>query len=45
MMGGGLIMVVVGLVVERFCKLPPEDTEARQGAREARRPKAEGEYA
>ena len=43
MMGGGLVMVVIGLVVERFCKLPPEDTEAAQdNGTEAQ---GEGEYA
>ncbi|MEO8282348.1 MAG: DUF3180 domain-containing protein [Pseudarthrobacter sp.] len=26
--GGGLVMIVVGLLVERFCRIPPEDTEA-----------------
>lgn len=25
--GGGLVMIVVGLLVERFCRIPPEDTE------------------
>jgi lysylphosphatidylglycerol synthetase-like protein (DUF2156 family) len=43
MMGGGLVMVVVGLVVERFCKLPPEDPEAVE--RERRSAEGEGEYA
>ncbi|EMY34191.1 hypothetical protein D477_010891 [Arthrobacter crystallopoietes BAB-32] len=43
MMGGGLVMVVVGLVVERFCKLPPEDPEAAE--RERRSAEGEGEYA
>jgi hypothetical protein len=43
MMGGGLIMVVIGLVVERFCKLPPEDTDvAKNNGTEAQ---GEGEYA
>jgi lysylphosphatidylglycerol synthetase-like protein (DUF2156 family) len=48
MAGGGLIMVVVGLVVERFCRIPPEDGDAEgsQGVPEKRgKPKAEGEYA
>jgi lysylphosphatidylglycerol synthetase-like protein (DUF2156 family) len=48
MAGGGLIMVVVGLVVERFCRIPPEDgdTEGSQGVPEKRgKPNAEGEYA
>ncbi len=26
--GGGLVMIVVGLLVERFCRIPPEDTDA-----------------
>lgn len=43
MMGGGLVMVVVGLVVERFCKLPPEDPEASE--RERGQAEGEGEYA
>jgi hypothetical protein len=46
--GGGLIMVVVGLVVERFCRIPPEegDGEAAAGP-QGNRGKAgeEGEYA
>ncbi|MET3205138.1 MULTISPECIES: DUF3180 domain-containing protein [Micrococcaceae] len=28
---GGLVMIVVGLLVERFCKIPPEDTDAAPG--------------
>lgn len=48
MAGGGLVMIVVGLVVERFCRIPPEDGDADgtpglQGKRG--KPKAEGEYA
>ena len=27
MAGGGLVMIVVGLLVERFCRIPPEDGE------------------
>ncbi len=48
MAGGGLIMVIVGLVVERFCRIPPEDGEGdtRQGVQGKRnKPSAEGEYA
>jgi lysylphosphatidylglycerol synthetase-like protein (DUF2156 family) len=48
MAGGGLIMVIVGLVVERFCRIPPEDgdAESRPGVQEKRsKPSAEGEYA
>jgi len=48
MAGGGLAMIVVGLVVERFCRIPPEDGDAEgtpglQGKRG--KPEAEGEYA
>jgi len=47
MAGGGLVMIVVGLVVERFCRIPPEDGEgeAAPGLQEKRKPKSEGEYA
>ncbi len=48
MAGGGLVMIVVGLMVERFCRIPPEDGEGESGTgprREQRKPKAEGEYA
>jgi hypothetical protein len=49
MAGGGLAMIIVGLVVERFCRIPPEDGDAEgtQGlpGRGARKPKGEGEYA
>lgn len=47
MAGGGLAMVVVGLVVERFCRIPPEDGDAdtAPGQQEKRKPQAEGEYA
>lgn len=44
--GGGLLMVIVGLVVERFCRIPPEDLEGGENA--GPRPgeaKGEGEYA
>jgi hypothetical protein len=44
--GGGLIMVVVGLVVERFCRIPPEegDGDAVPGPQPSK-PTSEGEYA
>ncbi|KNH22478.1 membrane protein [Arthrobacter sp. ZBG10] len=29
MAGGGLVMIVVGLLVERFCRIPPEDTDTK----------------
>ncbi|MFE4195814.1 DUF3180 domain-containing protein [Paenarthrobacter sp. NPDC056912] len=45
--GGGVVMVVVGLVVERFCRIPPEDFEGGSAGPETRRgeTKGEGEYA
>lgn len=43
MMGGGMVMIVIGLVVERFCRIPPEDTEESDGS--GGEPKGEGEYA
>jgi hypothetical protein len=49
MAGGGLVMIVVGLVVERFCRIPPEDGDAEGNGLPGRpRPgkaKGEGEYA
>ena len=47
MAGGGLVMIVVGLVVERFCRIPPEDgeSESAPGLQKKRKPKSEGEYA
>ncbi|NQD90984.1 DUF3180 family protein, partial [Paenarthrobacter sp. CM16] len=45
--GGGVVMVVVGLVVERFCRIPPEDLEGGTAGPGTRRgeTKGEGEYA
>lgn len=48
--GGGLVMIVVGLLVERFCKIPPEDTDAAPGDAKPGRgvrgeAAGEGEYA
>lgn len=45
--GGGVVMVIVGLVVERFCRIPPEDFEGGTAGPENRRgeTKGEGEYA
>ncbi|BCW56830.1 phosphatidylglycerophosphate synthase [Paenarthrobacter nicotinovorans] len=45
--GGGVVMVVVGLVVERFCRIPPEDLEGGSAGPGTRRgeTKGEGEYA
>lgn len=47
MAGGGLLLIIVGLVVERFCRIPPEDGDADEarGRQEKRKPEAEGEYA
>ena len=47
MAGGGLVMIAVGLMVERFCRIPPEDGDgdATPGLTEKRKPKSEGEYA
>ncbi len=47
MAGGGLAMIVVGLMVERFCRIPPEegDGESVPGLQDKRKPKSEGEYA
>ena len=47
MAGGGLVMIAVGLTVERFCRIPPEDGEGESapGHQEKRKPKSEGEYA
>lgn len=45
--GGGVVMIVVGIVVERFCRIPPEDLEGGTAGPETRRgeTKGEGEYA
>lgn len=44
MTAGGLIMIIIGLVVERFCRIPPEDTEESGGGGQ-QQTKGEGEYA
>lgn len=46
----GLVLVVVGWIVEGFCKLPPDDPETGEGAeyrrgREKELPEGEGGYA
>lgn len=46
----GLLLVVVGWIVEGFCKLPPDDPDAEEGAGYRRRrdkelPEGEGGYA
>ncbi|WP_323959968.1 DUF3180 family protein [Arthrobacter sp. JZ12] len=38
---GGIVMVVTGLIVESFCKLPPDDDAGAGQSRES----GEGEYA
>jgi hypothetical protein len=50
MAGGGLVMIVVGLLVERFCRIPPEDGETngadgKQGRAVRGEAAGEGEYA
>ena len=35
MMGGGIIMVAIGLLVERFCRIPPEDGGEGERGRES----------
>lgn len=45
MMGGGIIMVATGLVVERFCKLPPEDSDGGANTEGKRKNPGEEEFA
>lgn len=46
LIGGGALMVATGLVVERFCKLPPDDGELTDDAhREKREGHGEEEFA
>ncbi|WP_411375180.1 DUF3180 domain-containing protein [Arthrobacter sp. MPF02] len=50
MAGGGLVMIVVGLVVERFCRIPPEDgdtkgVDGKPGRAVRGEATGEGEYA
>jgi hypothetical protein len=50
MAGGGLAMIVVGLLVERFCKIPPEDgdtkgVDGKPGRAVRGEAAGEGEYA
>lgn len=42
MTAGGLTMIIIGLVVERFCRIPPEDTDEPGGGEQRQ---GEGEYA
>ncbi|WP_035750351.1 DUF3180 domain-containing protein [Arthrobacter sp. 35W] len=44
LIGGSIVMVATGLIVERFCKLPPEDSEPKDAAPKPK-PAGEGEYA
>ena len=39
LMAGGIVMIMVGLVVENFCRLPPDDDGTAAGGQ------GEGEYA
>lgn len=45
--GGGVVMTIVGFIVERFCRIPPEDLDGGPGVGDSRRgeSKGEGEYA
>lgn len=50
MAGGGLVMIIVGLVVERFCRIPPEDgdtkgVDGKPGRAVRGEATGEGEYA
>lgn len=45
MMGGGLVMVAVGVVVERFCKLPPDSTGQGSEPKDKREGHGEEEFA
>ncbi|MHA7304309.1 DUF3180 domain-containing protein [Arthrobacter sp. TMN-49] len=45
LMAGALVMVVVGVIVERFCKLPPEDNEPPAKTRPKRDGRGEEEFA
>lgn len=44
MMGGGVVMVAIGFIVERFCRIPPEEGDDDEGMAEpgGRAPDAEG---
>lgn len=45
LLAGGLVMVAVGVIVERFCKLPPEDSEPPAKPRPKHEGHGEEEYA
>lgn len=43
MMGGGVVLIITGLVVERFCRIPPDDFN--KGDKEPPKLSQEGEFA
>nr|WP_239437174.1 DUF3180 domain-containing protein [Arthrobacter alpinus] len=45
LLSGGVVMVAVGIAVERFCKLPPEDSEPTPKPRPKRESHGEEEFA
>lgn len=48
MIAGGVLMISVGLLVERFCRLPPDDPNGNGGTAagpDSRREPGDGEYA
>ncbi len=45
LLAGGLVMVVAGIMVERFCKLPPEDSDPAAKTRPKRDGRGEEEFA
>ncbi|WP_461169807.1 DUF3180 domain-containing protein [Arthrobacter sp. Z1-15] len=48
MIAGGVLMIAVGLLVERFCRLPPDDSNGNGGTTagpDTRREPGDGEYA
>lgn len=49
MIAGGVLMISVGLLVERFCRLPPDDSNGPGGSAgrdtDTRREPGDGEYA
>lgn len=36
MIGAGVVMVIVGLIVEKFCKVPPDDPSSPDAGREGK---------
>lgn len=45
LMAGGIAMIAVGIAVERFCKVPPDDGEQPQNPRIKREGRGEEEFA